>query len=112
MNEYVKKIEELGREKFLIKCSDRLSSEDWYRIHEINDEIKALEEKLKDYEGYAVKLKFKEYPHSKGFYKGLFGLYGDQPTLFESEDEALACLNEEDKRDCDYQVIKMKFGGN
>ena len=56
MNKTVKKIEDLRRTISYINFQDRLSSEDYKRIDELEAEIKQLQSELKGTKGVTVKL--------------------------------------------------------
>jgi hypothetical protein len=89
MNKTAKKIGDLRRMLSYINFKDRLSSDDYKRMDEIEAEINQLQASLKGTKGVAVKLT-RNGSNSYSFYLTDDDVLccGDEPTLFESEDEA------------------------
>ena len=109
MNKTVKKIEDLRRTLSYINFQDRLSSEDYKRIDELEAEIKQLQSELKGTKGVAVKLT--RSGHSFYLTNDSILCCGDEPTLFESEDEAQDYLDRAQLVPSDYKIefIEMTY---
>lgn len=111
MNKIVKKIEDLRRTLSYINFQDRLSSEDYKQIHEIEAEIKQLQQELKGVSGVAVKLTSIRGGYSFYLTDNSILCCGDEPTLFESEDEAQDYLDRAELVPSDYKIefIEMTY---
>jgi hypothetical protein len=111
MNKTVKKIEDLRRTLSYINFQDRLSSEDYKQIDEIEAEIKQLQSELKGTKGVAVKLTSIRGGYSFYLTNDSMLCCGDEPTLFESEDEAQDYLDRAQLVPSDYKIefIEMTY---
>ena len=111
MNKTVKKIEDLRRTISYINFQDRLSSEDYKRIDELEAEIKQLQSELKGTKGVAVKLTSISGGYSFYLTNDSMLCCGDEPTLFESEDEAQDYLDRAQLVPSDYKIefIEMTY---
>ena len=111
MNKTVKKIEDLRRTISYINFQDRLSSEDYKRIDEIEAEIKQLQQELKGVSGVAVKLTAIRGGYSFYLTDDSILCCGDDPTVFESEDEAQDYLDRAELVPSEYKIefIEMTY---
>ena len=111
MHKTVKKIEDLRRTLSYINFQDRLTSEDYRRMDEIEAEIKQLQQELKGVSGVAVKLTSIRGGYSFYLTDDSILCCGDDPTLFESEDEAQDYLDRAQLVPSEYKIefIEMTY---
>ena len=111
MNETVKKIEDLKTSMSYIQFKDRLSSEDYETLNKLEAEIKELQASLKGVSGVAVKLTSIDHNYSFYLTDDPIICCGDEPTLFESEDEAQDYLDKARLVPSDYKIefIEMTY---
>lgn len=111
MNKTVKKIEDLRRSISYIEFQDSLSSQDYKRIDAIKAEIKQLESELKGTKGIAVKLTSIRGGYSFYLTEDSILCCGDDPTIFESEDEAQDYLDRARLVPSEYKIefIEMTY---
>jgi hypothetical protein len=111
MNKTIKKIEDLKRRLSYIEFQDRLSSEDYKRIDAIKAEIKQLQQELKGVSGVAVKLTSIRGGYSFYLTEDSILCCGDDPSVFESEDEAQDYLDRARLVPSEYKIefIKMTY---
>ena len=111
MNKTVKRIEDLKRSISYIEFQDRLSSEDYKRIDELEAEIKKLQAELKGVSGVAVKLTRHGAKHSFYLTDDSILCCGDEPTVFDNEDEAQDYLDRAELVPSDYKIefIEMTY---
>ena len=111
MNKTVKKIEDLRRSISYIEFQDRLSTEDYETIHKLEAEIKELQASLKGVSGVAVKLTRHGGNHSFYLTNDSILCCGDEPTVFENEDEAQDYLDRAELVPSDYKIefIEMTY---
>ncbi len=112
MNKTVKKIGELRRMLSYINFKDNLTSKDYIRMDEIEAELSQLRASLKGTKGVAVKLT-RNGSNGYSFYLTDDDVLccGDEPTLFESEDEAQDYLDRARIVPSDYKIefIEMTY---
>lgn len=111
MNKIVKQIEDLKKTLSYINFKDRLSSEDYRRMDEIEAEIKQLQQELKGVSGVAVKLTSIRGGYSFYLTDDSILCCGDDPTVFENEDEAQDYLDRAQLVPSDYKIefIEMTY---
>ncbi len=111
MHKTVKKIEDLRRTLSYINFQDRLTSEDYRIMDEIEAEIKQLQQELKGVSGVAVKLTSIRGGYSFYLTDDSILCCGDDPTLFESEDEAQDYLDRAQLVPSEYKIefIEMTY---
>ena len=111
MNKVVKQIEDLKKTLSYINFKDRLTSEDYRRMDEIEAEIKQLQQELKGVSGVAVKLTSIRGGYSFYLTDDSILCCGDDPTVFESEDEAQDYLDRAQLVPSDYKIefIEMTY---
>ncbi len=111
MNETVKKIEDLKRSMSYIEFKDRLDSEDREALKKLKAEIKELQASLKGVSGVAVKLTSLESNYSFYLTEDAILCCGDEPTLFESEEEAQDYLDRAKLVPSEYKIefIEMTY---
>jgi len=108
MNKTVKQIEELKRQISYIEFQDHLSSMDYEYIRKLNAEINELEKQVKGLTGVAVHVTYKDKAHhiSDGWYltddENL--CCSDEPTLFESLEEAKSYVEKADFKREEYNI--------
>ncbi len=111
MNKTAKKIGDLRRTLSYINFKDRLSSDDYKKMDEIEAEIKQLQSELKGTKGVAVKLTSIRGGYSFYLTDDSILCCGDEPTVFESEDEAQDYLDRAQIVPSDYKIefIEMTY---
>lgn len=110
MNNIVKKIDDLRSEISFINFSEHLTSEDYENIRKKEKEIEELK-KLVSGELFAVMLTHKRYNYS--FYLTAHSSLccSDEPTWFDSKEEAEEYLNkaELNQDNYDIEIVKKVF---
>lgn len=100
MNKIVKQIEELKTQISYIEFKDHLSSSDYAYLDQLKNEIEELEKQVKGLEGIVVKVSYKDKAHhiSDGWYltDNVSLCCSDEPTLFESLEEAQVQVEQAD----------------
>ena len=104
MNEIVKKIDELRNDISVMNFQERLSSEDYKSIHDMEAEIKTLLEKLKGVKLVALKLTHKQCKYTAYLTCSPNLCFCDNPTWFDSNEEAMAYLSRAQLNPNDYII--------
>lgn len=112
MKEIMKKVNQLEHHITMITFQDRLTKDDYARLHDLNKQVKELRKQIENMEGYYVELK----PNYKTFTNRVSYLTdspilccGSEKTIFDSEEEAMEYLKKSDiYGDKDWSVTIVK----
>lgn len=107
MTDIQKKISDLEYKISMINFQDHLSSEDYGTLNSLEKELKNLKESFVP-SGYYIILKgFPDYFHTIYFTGDSILTCGDEPTYFESEEEAIRLLKASDVAKMPYEIRKV-----
>ena len=107
MTDIQKKISDIEYRISMIEFQDHLSSDDYKRLDSLKKELKDLKTKFVP-SGYYVILKgFPDYFSVVYFTGDRILTCGDEPTYFESEEEAIRLLKASDVAKMPYEIRKV-----
>lgn len=109
MDARVIKLEKLKNSISMIHFQDHLSSRDYERIRELEAEAAEVRKSLSGYEGVVCKVTPSYNKNAPFYFTGDRILCcGDEPTYFESEEEAKELYAKSDLADSNYEVEYYK----
>ena len=111
MNEIIKRIGELVHENSMINFSEHLSSKDYERMKEIDEEIEELYSQLKGVKLVALKVTNNKYCFDYYLTADKHLCCGSEPTWFDSKEEAMDYYNNADldRENCSVEFEEKEF---